>query len=200
MLADAVFVPIWHGEDEGTMTAVLATTRPGEGDMVMPGQFAQDAMEGLQVAVSWAASHVGLLCRWLMDSKRGSTSRSVLWHAGEQLSLARGGNHRELAGPSVSVGIALSLACMVGKRVPKSTVAVTGHLDLRGNVLDVGGLQGKLRGCQQIDSITTLLVPEESLAKLSIDDLPSDLRAYATRVLRGVRTMTDVIRLAVKGQ
>jgi ATP-dependent Lon protease len=89
---------------------------------------------------------------------------------------------------------------MLVRRQAKRTVAMTGVLDLQGNVLPVTGLQGKLRGCQVLDFIDTLLVPEASLARLSIDSLPADLRDYARRVLRGVRTMTDVIQLAIEGE
>jgi ATP-dependent Lon protease len=123
----------------------------------------------------------------------------VLWHAGEQISIYRTG-HDKLFGSSMTVCIALSLVCMLVRRQAKSTVAITGSLDLQGNVLEVGGLQGKLRGCQKIDCINTLLVPKASLDKLSIDSLPADLRAYARRVLRGVSTMNDVIRCAITSE
>jgi hypothetical protein len=156
-------------------------------------------MEGMQVAVSWVASQVGPLCRWLAGHTQTSSHCSALWHADECISIYRAGNHRELSGSSVSVCIALSLVCMLVRRQVKPTVVVTGTLDLRGNVLEVGGLQGKLRGCQKVESLTMLLVPEASLARLSIDSLPADLREYAHRVLRGVRTMTEVIQLALEG-
>jgi hypothetical protein len=166
----------------------------------MPGLYAADAMHGMQVAVSWAASQVGPLCHWLAPNNPGLRGRSELWHTGEQLSIYRTGNHIKLYGSSVSVCIALSLVCMLVRRQAKRTVAMTGALDLQGNVLPVTGLQGKLRGCQQEDFIDTLLVSEASLARLSIDSLPADLRDYARRVLRGVRTMTDVIQLAIEGE
>jgi ATP-dependent Lon protease len=195
-----IYAPLWMAEDDGTLTAVVAATRPGEGGVVMSGWHDVDAKHGIQVAVSWVASQVGPLCHWLASSHPGLRGRSVLWHTGEQLSIYRTGNQQKLYGPSVSVCIALSLVCMLVRRRAKRTMAMTGALDLRGNVLPVGGLQGKLRGCQQRDYIDTLLVPEASLARLSIDSLPADLRDYARRVLRGVRTMTDVIQLAIEGE
>lgn len=39
-----------------------------------------------------------------------------------------------------------------------------------------------------------------SLVKVSIKSLLADLRDYAHRVLRGLRTMSDVIQLAVEGR
>lgn len=194
-------VPTWLSEDAGELTALVAVTRPGQGDWVMPGRYSAETLESIEVAVSWAASQAAPLCRWLGDSKkRGARHRSVLWHAGRrQISLYRTGSHHWLSGQSVTVGIALSLVCMLVKRNVKPTVAVTGNLDLRGNVLEVTGLQAKLRACQARESIETLLVPEASLAQLSIALLPADLRDYARRVLCGVRTMADVIRLAFPG-
>jgi ATP-dependent Lon protease len=200
LTAGGIFAPVGITEDNGTLIVVVAATRPGEGGVVMPGQYDTDSMHGMQVAVSWAASQVGPLRHWLAPTNPGLRRRSELWHTGEQLSIYRTGNQQKLYGPSVSVCIALSLVCMLVRRQAKRTVAMTGNLDLRGSVLEVEGLQGKLRGCQQLDYIDTLLVPEASLARLSIDSLPADLRDYARRVLRGVRTMTDVIQLAIEGQ
>jgi ATP-dependent Lon protease len=88
---------------------------------------------------------------------------------------------------------------MLTRRPVKEKVAVTGVLDLSGNILQVDGLREKLTACQEAD-IETLLVPELSLADFSIESLPADLRYYAYKALRGVRTMTDVILLSIQGQ
>lgn len=148
-----------------------------------------------QVAVSWVSSQVRPLCQWL-----GGGKRTVLWRPGEEtISIYCTNSHVSLSGRSVAAAFALSLVCMLVKRPASRSVAVTGNLDLAGNILEVEGLQGKLRACQRHE-VDLLLVPAASLAALSIYSLPADLRAYARRALRGVKTMTDVIRACIVGQ
>lgn len=203
-MCDCLFLPflhtefnyaaLWQSEDSGNLWGVVAHTYPGNGRICMPGRFDADVMDGLDVAISWVSSQVGPLCRWL----DGGRKRSLLWRSDETLYIYCTGRYAPLGGRSVTAAIALSLVCMLTKRRARQTVVLTGNMDLRGNMLEVEGLQGKLRACQA-RGMETFLVPEASLAKLNIEELPQDLQAYARRVLRGVRTMTDVIQLSIEG-
>lgn len=93
------------------------------------------------------------------------------------------------AGRSLCVPVALSLVCFASGRKYNAVgakalfrslrqhphvsllcpcphlqkVAVTGDLDLQGNILDVGGLEGKIEVCHR-KGVSLLLIPATSLA------------------------------------
>lgn len=181
----------------------------------MPGQLGPGVRDAVEVAVSWAASQLKPLWRWLGHRPGGSSkgggeggrrrrrcAPAVLWRSSETLMVSFSSSHgRCLEGMSLGPATALSLVAMATRRRVKQTVAVTGLLDLSGNVLGVAGLRAKLRACLA-SGIETLLVPQETMAELSSieESLPADLRDYAYRAVRGVSTMLDVIQLSIQGR
>ena len=196
-IADYTLFPVCTGEEEGSILGVVSVIRPGNGSMVVPGRVENDVMEAAQVATSWACSQVGPLCRWLRPASL--KHRKVLWRAHETLVVYISRPADLKRGDALTVATALSLVSLLTRRQIDEKVAMTSGMDLRGNILDVGGLLGKIRACMKA-GIDTLLVPQVSLQRLSIDALPVDLRDYARSALQGVRTITEVIRLAIEGE
>ena len=203
MHAEMCLFPVSHdGNSAGIVGVVSLVCRPGRGGIRVPGRVGAGVMDAVEVAVSWASSQLRGLWRWLGRSRKGTRRRcpARLWRSNETLLISFGTGHRgSVIGGSLGPATALSLVSILTRRPVKPTVAVTGLLDLRGNVLGVGSLQAKLRACKE-GGIETLLVPATTLAVLRIESLPVDLRDYAYRSLRGVQTMTDVIRLCIQGQ
>lgn len=64
---------------------------------------------------------------------------------------------------SLAVSVALSLVCFATGRTYDQSVAVTGAMDLCGNIEDVAGLEGKIEVCQR-KKLARLLVPATTLA------------------------------------
>lgn len=105
-------------------------------------------------------------------------------------------------GQSLGVAAALSLVCMVTGRAPRQDVAVTGAMDMRGNVLSVSGLEGKLRACKA-GGLSALLAPEPAVVAVLAEDsdlLPADLREYAAQALLPYRSMVDAIQHVIRGE
>lgn len=200
--------PVAYDDNEtGGMVGVVSFVRqPGRGAIHMPGRFGAGVRDVVEVAVTWATTQVRALWWWLGRPVSGGRRRfppALLWRSTETLVVGFSSGHRGcIDGGSLGAATALSLVSMLTRRRVKPAVAVTGLVDLSGNVLHVAGLRGKLWACWKREvQVDMLLVPQETLAEFRIESLPSpELRDYATRVLRGVRTMTDVIRLAILGR
>src|SRR6186713_1199986 len=95
-------------------------------------------------------------------------------------------------GPSAGVTMATSIASALTRVTVKRDLAMTGEITLRGRVMPIGGLKGKLLAAHR-NGITTVLVPKENR---------KDLREIPRRVLKTLRVvlvehMDDVLREAM---
>ena len=78
-------------------------------------------------------------------------------------------------------------------------VAVSGDMDLRGNIYSVDGLPGKLEGCRA-GGVRVVLVPEPTLRYFDVSSLPTpELRQYAAVALKGYSSVADAMQAAVVG-
>jgi ATP-dependent Lon protease len=97
-------------------------------------------------------------------------------------------------GDSASVSIATAvISALEGVPVDQS-VAMTGSLSVRGQVLPVGGVTAKVEAAAD-SGIKKVLVPEENL-----DDLVLESRYRGMVEVIPVRTLRDVLRYALVGQ
>ncbi len=97
-------------------------------------------------------------------------------------------------GDSASVSIATAvISALEGVPVDQS-VAMTGSLSVRGQVLPVGGVTAKVEAAAD-SGIKRVLVPEDNL-----DDLVLESRYRGTIEVIPVRTLRDVLKYALVGQ
>lgn len=81
---------------------------------------------------------------------------------------------------------------------------MSGDIDLRGYVLDVCGLEAKLKVCEQ-RQITRLVLPEASLARLRAQEKgawPERLRRYYKGeglALVGVTNVVELLQAVIEG-
>ena len=64
-------------------------------------------------------------------------------------------------GPSAGITMSISLISAAGKKAVKGDVAMTGEVDLRGNVLPIGGLNEKLLAAKKA-GMKTVLIPKDN--------------------------------------
>ncbi len=76
-------------------------------------------------------------------------------------------------GPSAGVTMAVALASLLTGRSVKSTVAMTGEITLRGQVLPVGGIRDKVLAAHRI-GVDTVILPKKN--ENDLDDLPAEVR------------------------
>jgi ATP-dependent Lon protease len=70
-------------------------------------------------------------------------------------------------GPSAGTAITCAIYSVLTNKVIKNDIAITGEIDLDGNVTAIGGLDLKLYGAKKA-GITLALVPEENKRDLDI--------------------------------
>jgi ATP-dependent Lon protease len=91
-------------------------------------------------------------------------------------------------GPSAGTAIALALASALTGRPTRETVAVSGEITLRGQVLPVGGLPEKAVAAHRA-GVRTLLLPESN--RRHLPEIPEEVRS-ALEILF-VSTMDEVL-------
>src|SRR4029453_15598188 len=76
-------------------------------------------------------------------------------------------------GPSAGITMATAMISVFTSRAVRRSVAMTGEITLRGNVLPIGGLKEKLLAARRA-GITTVVVPK--LNQKELDEIPGPLK------------------------
>jgi len=92
-------------------------------------------------------------------------------------------------GPSAGTAIAVSILSALRKRSPKSNIAMTGEVTLRGRVLGVGGVKEKVLAAHRA-KITTVFLPKSN--EKDLEEIPAEIKGDVTFVL--VETLDELIR------
>lgn len=93
-------------------------------------------------------------------------------------------------GPSAGITLATALiSAFTGKKIP-ATIAMTGEITLRGNVLPIGGLKEKSIGAHR-NGIKKIIIPYGNINDL--DEIPSEIRSSIEYI--PVKTYKDVMKV-----
>jgi ATP-dependent Lon protease len=96
-------------------------------------------------------------------------------------------------GPSAGVGMCTALVSALSKIPVKSSVAMTGEITLRGEVLPIGGLKEKLLAALR-GGIETVLIPYENDRELS--EIPKNIKQNLD--IRPVKWIDEVLEVALE--
>lgn len=96
-------------------------------------------------------------------------------------------------GPSAGVGMCTALFSALCKIPVKSSVAMTGEITLRGEVLPIGGLKEKLLAALR-GGIETVLIPYENDRELS--EIPKNIKQNLD--IRPVKWIDEVLEVALE--
>ncbi len=95
-------------------------------------------------------------------------------------------------GPSAGIGMCTALVSALTGIPVKASVAMTGEITLRGEVLPIGGLKEKLLAAHR-GGIKTVLIPYENRAELK--EIPANITK--SLVIKPVRWIDEVLTLAL---
>jgi ATP-dependent Lon protease len=95
-------------------------------------------------------------------------------------------------GPSAGITIATAMLSVFTNRPVKRSLAMTGEITLRGNVLPIGGLKEKILAARRV-GITTVVIPK--LNRKELEEIPPHLRRGLEIHL--VDEVEEVLRLAL---
>jgi ATP-dependent Lon protease len=96
-------------------------------------------------------------------------------------------------GPSAGIGMCTALVSALTRIPARASVAMTGEITLRGEVLPIGGLKEKLLAAHR-GSIATVVIPEENRKDLA--EIPENILAKLD--VRPVRWIDQVLEIALQ--
>lgn len=150
-----------YSEVGGDLLTIEAVEIPGKGEIKTTGKLGDVMKESAQAAFSAVQSRIAELGIKHKDYK----DYDIHLHVPE------GATPKD--GPSAGIAIFTTLTSLLTKVPVKRTVAMTGEITLRGNVLPIGGLKEKLLGASR-GGIKTVVIPEENQKDLK--DIPDSIK------------------------
>jgi ATP-dependent Lon protease len=165
----------------GDIIFVETLPMKGKGTLTLTGQLGDVMKESAQAAMSYARAEAG---QFRIDP---STFENTDYH----IHVPAGAIPKD--GPSAGVTLAASLISAATGRPVHRDVALSGEITLRGQVLPVGGLKGKILAARRA-KIKKVVLPKAN--QKDLPDLPKEL-AKEMEFLFADR-MDDVIRYALQ--
>jgi ATP-dependent Lon protease len=145
----------------GEILFVEATTMPGKGRLILTGHLGTVMKESAQAALSYARSKCGEF----------SIGAHVFAEMDVHVHVPEGAIPKD--GPSAGITMATAILSVLTNRPVKRSVAMTGEITLRGNVLPIGGVKEKVLAARRA-KIETVILPEAN--RRNLEDVPKLFR------------------------
>lgn len=144
----------------GELLDIEVATMPGKGKLIRTGSLGDVMQESMQAALTVVRTRSQML--GLADDFFDTTDL--------HLHLPEGATPKD--GPSAGIGICTALVSAVTGVAVKANLAMTGEVNLRGEVLQIGGLKEKLLAAKR-GGITQVVIPKSNVKDLQ--DIPEKL-------------------------
>ncbi len=164
----------------GDVLFVEATAMKGKGRLTLTGQLGEVMKESAQAALSFARTRA----RFYGIRDDYFANQDIHIHVPE------GAIPKD--GPSAGITIATAMLSVFTNRPVKRSLAMTGEITLRGNVLPIGGLKEKILAARRT-GITKVVCPK--LNQKELDEVPTNLKRGLEFHL--VEEFDEVLRLAL---
>ncbi len=148
-------------ESGGELIHVEATAMPGKGQLVLTGQLGEVMQESARAALSYMRAHAAALA---IESEMFN-SHDLHIH------VPAGAIPKD--GPSAGVTMASALLSVLTSKPLSHTVAMTGEITLRGQVLAVGGVKEKVLAAERV-GLTRVILPQGN--QKDLEDIPAKTR------------------------
>jgi ATP-dependent Lon protease len=164
----------------GEILFVEAQAMQGKGSLILTGQMGDVMKESAQAALSYARAHAG---------QYGIETEFFGSHD-FHIHIPEGAIPKD--GPSAGITLASALISACTGRPVHSSIAMTGEITLRGEVLPVGGIKEKVLAAHR-NQLKTVMLPRPNSKDLR--EIPSELRREIKVIL--VDKVTDVLKRAL---
>jgi ATP-dependent Lon protease len=164
----------------GDVLFVEATAMKGKGRLTLTGQLGEVMKESAQAALSFARTRA----RFYGIRDDYFANQDIHIHVPE------GAIPKD--GPSAGITIATAMLSVFTNRPVKRSLAMTGEITLRGNVLPIGGLKEKILAARRT-GITKVVCPK--LNQKELDEVPTNLKRGLEFHL--VEEFDEVLKLAL---
>ncbi|MDY0397253.1 MAG: endopeptidase La [Desulfuromonas thiophila] len=160
----------------GEVLMIEVLDLPGQGKLTVTGKLGEVMQESAQAALAYIRS------RWQSLGLERDFYRNLDIH----IHVPEGAIPKD--GPSAGITMATALASALTHRPVDCRLAMTGEIDLRGDVLEIGGLKEKLLAARRA-GITRVLIPQANIRHLT--EVPAELRKALT--IEPVQHMDQVL-------
>jgi len=165
----------------GELLTIESAVVPGKGKLLYTGQLGEVMQESIQAAMTVVRSRADLF--GLEPDYHQKTDVHV--HVPE------GATPKD--GPSAGIGMCTALVSALTRIPVRASVAMTGEITLRGEVLPIGGLKEKLLAAQR-GGIETVLIPSENEKDLA--EIPANIKDKLD--IRPVKWIDEVLEIALE--
>jgi ATP-dependent Lon protease len=166
----------------GDILFVEATTMPGKGKLILTGQLGDVMRESAQAALSYARSRA----RDFAIPDDYFANHDIHIHVPE------GAIPKD--GPSAGITMATAMLSAFIEQPVEKSLAMTGEITLRGNVLPIGGLKEKILAAKRA-KIGAVVLPEGN--RKHLEEIPKEVRKGL--VFHFVSDVKEVFALALEG-
>ena len=165
----------------GELLSIEAVLVPGKGKLIHTGQLGEVMRESIQAAVT------------VVRSRAEELGVDPEFHQKYDLHIHVPEGATPKDGPSAGIGMCTALVSALTRIPVCSSVAMTGEITLRGEVLPIGGLKEKLLAAHR-GSIATVLIPEDN--RKDLVEIPENILAKLD--VRPVRWIDQVLEIALR--
>lgn len=145
----------------GDTLPVEVTYYKGKGQLILTGSLGEVIKESANIALSYLKSH----------ADEFGVSYEMLESNDIHIHLPEGAVPKD--GPSAGIALTSALVSAFSNKVVDHTIGMTGEINLRGQVLQIGGLKEKVIGAHR-SGIHTIIIPKNNLGDL--DDVPTEIK------------------------
>lgn len=165
----------------GELLAIEASLMPGKGKILHTGQLGDVMKESIHAAMT-------VVRNWTEDFK---LPIDFFEKHDFHVHVPEGATPKD--GPSAGIGMCTALVSVITKIAVKSTVAMTGEITLRGQVLPIGGLKEKLLAAHR-GGVKVVIIPGEN--KKDLTDVPANVLKQIK--VQPVDSIEEVLAIALR--
>jgi ATP-dependent Lon protease len=165
----------------GELLTIEAAVVGGKGKQTSTGQLGEVMQESIQAAMTVVRSRAEAL----------GIDPEFYQKLDVHIHVPEGATPKD--GPSAGIGMCTALVSALTKIPVKASVAMTGEITLRGEVLPIGGLKEKLLAAHR-GGITLVVIPHENQKDLA--DIPKNIKSQLD--IRPVKWIDEVLSFALQ--
>ena len=165
----------------GELLTIESSVIPGKGNIIKTGSLGDVMQESIQAALTVVRSRSQQL-----GIRKGFYLENDL-----HIHVPEGATPKD--GPSAGIGMCTALVSVLTGIPVKASVAMTGEITLRGQVLKIGGLKEKLLAAHR-GGINTVIIPHENVSDLKEipDNIKDDLEICSAK------SIDEVLEIALE--
>lgn len=165
----------------GELLTIETAVIPGKGKHSATGKLGEVMKESIEAAMTVVRSRSEIL----------GIDNAVFQNNDIHIHVPEGATPKD--GPSAGIGMCTAIISALTKIPVRATVAMTGEITLRGEVLPIGGLKEKLLAAHR-GGITTVLIPAEN--EKDLVEIPENIKRNL--IIKPVHWIDEVLEVALQ--